>query len=104
EADPVAQYLGGCPIVRSEGTLFKLSIKHLPYSPAPLEAQVRDAVELLIDTENSGDILVFLPGAAEIHRAMRECETLARRAGLLVLPLHGSLPPKEQDRAVSPAT
>jgi ATP-dependent helicase HrpB len=26
DADPVAQYLGGCPIVRSEGTLFELSI------------------------------------------------------------------------------
>ncbi len=103
DADPVAQYLGGCPIVRSEGTRFELSIQHLPYSPEPLEAQVRDAVELLIDTEHSGDILVFLPGAAEIRRAMRECEAVARRAGLLVLPLHGSLPPKEQDRAVSPA-
>ena len=103
DADPVAQYLDGCPIVRSEGTLFELSIQHLPYSPEPLEAQVRDAVELLIDSRHSGDILVFLPGAAEIRRAMRECEAVARRAGLLVLPLHGSLPPKEQDRALSPA-
>ena len=34
---------------------------------------------------------------------MRECEAVARRAGLLMLPLHGSLPPEEQDRAVSPA-
>ena len=103
DADPVAQYLGGCPIVRSEGAMFELLIKHLPYSPEPLEAQVRHAVELLIDMEHSGDILVFLPGAAEIHRAMRECTAVAHRAGLLVLPLHGSLPPKEQDRAVSPA-
>ncbi len=107
EADPVAQYLAsggrGCPIVRSEGTRFELSIQHLPYSPAPLETQVRDAVELLIDEQHSGDILTFLPGAVEIRRAMRECEAVARRAGLLVLPLHGSLPPLEQDRAVSPA-
>ncbi len=83
DAAPVAQYLGDCPIVRSEGTQFELSIKHLPYSPKPLEAQVRDAVELLIGLEHSGDILVFLPGAAEIRRAMRECEAVARRAGLL---------------------
>ncbi len=100
---PVAQYLGDCPIVRSEGTRFELSIQHLPYSPKPVEAQVRDAVELLIGGKHSGDILVFLPGAAEIRRAMRECEAVARRGGLLVLPLHGSLPPKEQDRALSPA-
>jgi len=35
---------------------------------------------------------------------MRACEAVARRVGLLVLPLHGSLPPKEQDRALSPAS
>ncbi len=104
DAEPVAQYLDRCPIVRSEGKLFDLSIKHLPYSPEPLEAQVRNAVELLVDPEHSGDTLVFLPGAVEIRRAMRACDAVARRAGLLVLPLHGSLPPKEQDRALSPAS
>lgn len=102
DADPVAQYLD-CPTVRSEGTRFELSIQHLPYSAKPVEAQVRDAVELLIGEKHFGDILVFLPGAAEIRRAMRECEAVARRSGLLALPLHGSLPPKEQDRALSPA-
>ncbi len=104
DAGPVAKYLGGCPVVRSEGTRFELSIKHLPYSPEPLELQVRGAVELLIDAQPSGDILVFLPGAVEIHRAMRKCDAVARRAGLLMLPLHGSLPPKEQDIAVAPSS
>jgi ATP-dependent helicase HrpB len=33
---------------------------------------------------------------------MRECEAVAHRAGLIVLPLHGDLSPAEQDRAVSP--
>lgn len=103
EADPVAQFLGTCPIMRSQGSLFELTIQHLPYSPEPLEAQVRNAVELLVGSEYSGDVLTFLPGVAEIRRAMRECEALARRAGLLMLPLHGMLPPDEQDRALSPA-
>ena len=61
-------------------------------------------MELLIEAEHSGDILAFLPGAVEIRRAIRACEAVARRAGLLVLPLHGSLPPKEQDRALSQAS
>jgi ATP-dependent helicase HrpB len=103
DTDHVAQYLDGCPILRSEGQQFELSIKHLPYSPKPLEAQLTDAVELLIDEEPSGDILGFLPGAAEIRRATRECQAVARRAGLLVLPLHGDLPLAEQDRAIAPA-
>ena len=104
EADPVAEYLGRCPILRSEGRQFDLSITHLPYSPHPLEAQIRNALEILLAQGATGDILTFLPGAAEIRRAMRECEPAAHRAGLLVLPLHGSLPPEEQDRAVAPAS
>ena len=104
DADSVARYVNACPIIRSEGKVFELSIDHLPYSPEPLEVQVRNAVQLLIAQENSGDILAFLPGAAEIHRAIRECNENARRAGLLMLPLHGSLPPEEQDRAVAPAS
>jgi ATP-dependent helicase HrpB len=99
----VADYLGGCPILRSEGRLFELAIRHLPYSPKTLEAQVADALELLIAEEPSGDVLAFLPGAAEIRRAMRESQGLARSAGLLVLPLHGDLSPAEQDRAIAPA-
>jgi ATP-dependent helicase HrpB len=104
DTDHVAQYLDGCPILRSEGQQFELSIRYLPYSPKPLEAQLTDAVQLLIDEEPSGDILAFLPGAAEIRRAMRECQAAARRAGLLVLPLHGDLPLAEQDRAIAPAS
>jgi ATP-dependent helicase HrpB len=104
DTDSVTHYLGECPVIRSQGKLFEVSINHLPYSPQPLEVQVRHAVELLIAQESSGDILVFLPGAAEIHRSMRECDEAARRAGLLVLPLHGSLPPEEQDRAVTPTS
>jgi ATP-dependent helicase HrpB len=103
DAAPVARYLGGCPIVRSEGRLFDLSVQHLPYSPEPLHLQVRSAVELLLRERHAGHTLVFLPGAAEIRRTMRECETLARGAGLLVLPLHGDLSPAEQDRAVAPS-
>ena len=104
DAESVAHYLDECPIIHSKGKLFRLSISHLPYSPQPLEMQVRKALELLIAEENSGDILAFLPGAAEIRRAIRECEESARRAGLLILPLHGSLSPEEQDRAVTPGS
>jgi ATP-dependent helicase HrpB len=104
DANPVAHYLGACPILRSEGKLFDLSIRHLPYSPEPLHAQVRKAVELLVKEDSSGHTLVFLPGAVEIRRTMRECEAVARRAELLVLPLHGDLPPADQDRAVLPSS
>ncbi|MGE5645724.1 MAG: ATP-dependent helicase HrpB [Acidobacteriota bacterium] len=98
EAGPVAAYLGGCPVLRSEGRQFEISISYTPSSPAPLEEQVAAAVSTLA-RETPGDVLVFLPGAAEIRRAARACAG----SGLLVLPLHGDLSPEEQDRAVQPA-
>jgi ATP-dependent helicase HrpB len=103
DAAPVARYLGDCPVLRSEGRLFDLAIAYQPYSAAPLEKQVASALETLIAQEPAGDVLVFLPGAAEIRKTHRECQPLATRHDLLLLPLHGDLSPAEQDRAVSPA-
>jgi ATP-dependent helicase HrpB len=103
DAAPIARFLDNCPVLRSEGKLFALSITHLPYSPEPLHVQTRKALERLNTSQSSGSILAFLPGIAEIRRTMRECEAIARQAGLLVLPLHGDLSPSEQDRAVLPS-
>jgi ATP-dependent helicase HrpB len=103
EAEPVAAFLGNCPVIYSKGRAFPLTVEHLPYSPLPLEEQVRGAVERLVEGGETGGILVFLPGAAEIRRTMRACEPVARRAGRLLLPLYGDLPPAEQDRAVAPS-
>jgi ATP-dependent helicase HrpB len=103
DAGPVARYLGHCPVLRSEGRLYPLTIRNLPYSPDPLEAQVRAAAVELIREQSSGNILVFLPGAAEIRRCIRACEALTDRYGMLALPLHGDLSSAEQDRAVQPS-
>ncbi len=92
------------PLLRSEGRLFDLSITHQPYSAAAARKASRRRVRSTAEEKHKGDILVFLPGAAEIRRAARECQPLAASHGLLVLPLHGDLPPAEQDRAVSPAS
>jgi len=104
DADPIARFLDACPTVRSEGKLFDVSIKHQPYSPESLETRVNHALELLVGSKHPGDILAFLPGTAEIRRAMRECAPVARQARVLVLPLYGALSSKEQDRAISPAS
>jgi ATP-dependent helicase HrpB len=102
EAAPIAAFLGGCPTLRAPGRQFELSVEYRPSSPAPLERQVAEAVEKVVREGLDGDVLVFLPGAAEIRRAARACQPVAERAGLLLVPLHGDLPPEEQDRAIAP--
>ncbi len=101
DAAPIAVYLGQCPVLRSEGRRFDVSIEHLTRADErPLALQVEAALRRLINDGLEGDVLVFLPGAAEIRRAQTACARLAADADLLILPLHGDLPATEQDRAV----
>jgi ATP-dependent helicase HrpB len=104
DAAPIAQFLDQCTVLRSAGRRFDVLIKHLPREDErPLAMQVESALRGLLADGLHGDVLVFLPGAAEIRRAQASCAHLSSQADLLVLPLHGELPPAEQDRAVRPA-
>ena len=104
DAAPVARYLNDCPVLRSEGRRFDVKTEHLArHDERPLELLVEGAVRRLVSEGLEGDVLVFLPGAASIRRAQEACATVAARADMLVLPLHGELPASEQDAAVRPA-
>ncbi|HEX8148545.1 MAG TPA: ATP-dependent helicase HrpB [Pyrinomonadaceae bacterium] len=103
DAAPVARYLDDCPVLRSEGRRFDVSVEHLArHDERPLEVQVEAAVRRLVSEGLDGHVLVFLPGAASIRRAQAECGRVAAENDLLVLPLHGELPAAEQDAAVRP--
>jgi len=101
DVGPVTAFLGNCPALCSAGRLFDLAVEHTPYSPAPVEEQVAAALRRVV--ADPGDILVFLPGAAEIRRAARACDAIARRRNLAIVPLYGDLSPAEQDLAVDPS-
>jgi ATP-dependent helicase HrpB len=111
EAEPVRAFLAGerrrATTVRSEGRRFEVAIEHLPVAQAaeerPLERRIAAAVRQLLREEPDGDLLVFLPGAAEIRRAQAALAELPQAAGLAILPLHGDMPLDEQTRAVRPA-
>ena len=69
----------------------------------PLESQVASAIRELVRSGTKGDVLVFLPGAAEIRRAMERAAPFADEAKLLLVALHGDLSPDAQDAALQPA-
>jgi ATP-dependent helicase HrpB len=103
DAGPIASFLG-CQVLRSEGKRFDVAIEHLPApDDRKLELQVASAVRTLAAAGLDGHVLVFLPGAAEIRRALESCAKLASEHHLTLLPLHGDLSPAEQDRAVGPS-
>lgn len=101
EAGPLADFLGGCPVLVSEGRTFPVDVSYLDkVDSRPLEEQVLAALKRLAPALPEGDVLAFLPGAAEIRRAQASVADFATRHGYAVLPLHGDLPAAQQDRAV----
>jgi ATP-dependent helicase HrpB len=95
------KYLAPCVRLTSEGRTFPVDIKYLPYEPKddPCWELAAEAVASHF-SRTEGDILIFMPGAYEISRSIRE---LQARVGRLcpVYPLHGEMPAADQDRAVA---
>lgn len=97
----VADYMEA-PLLRSEGKMFDVAVEHQPKpDDRKLELQVASALRAALAGESTGDVLVFLPGAAEIRRAREACEKIAQEHDLFLCALHGELPPDEQDRAIA---
>lgn len=103
DAEPVAALLGGAPVIVSKGRAFPVETH---YAAKPVEERMEQAVARAVrDALNreEGDILVFLPGAGEIRRVQGLLSDPPAGRDVTVVPLHGSLPLAEQDRAIAPA-
>ncbi len=100
----VASLLGDAPAIRSEGRAFPVETRYLGRNPAArLEDEVVRAVRLAL-AEETGSLLVFLPGAGEIARVQGAlADRLGARPDIAITPLYGALEPAEQDRAIRPA-
>jgi ATP-dependent helicase HrpB len=94
--------LGEAPVIAAEGRAFPVETRYLGRDARPIEPQVADAISRATRSD-TGSVLAFLPGAAEIRRT----------AGLLdgrldadvdVVALYGALAADEQVRAIAPAT
>ena len=102
DSAPVAELLGGAPRLVSEGRSFPVDTRYQPLVPrAPVEAQVANAVRRVL-AEESGSLLVFLPGGGEIRRVVKMLDENLP-SGTDVVPLHGDLPQEQQDAAILPA-
>jgi ATP-dependent helicase HrpB len=103
DAEPVAAFLGGCPILRVPGRVFPVDTlyDHLPSSD-PAEYRAASAIEHALE-KHEGDLLAFFPGAGEINRAAADLSRRPLAGQPLILPLHGSLPFEEQKRVLEPS-
>lgn len=100
EADRVARHVGGAYLL-AEGRVFPVDVRYLAQGdalpdPEGIAPRVRKALDAARD--DPGDVLVFLPGKAEISACMQALEG----GPFSVLPLHGNLTLDEQRRAFGP--
>ncbi|MDF0578192.1 ATP-dependent helicase HrpB [Bradyrhizobium yuanmingense] len=99
----VARLLGDAPVVESEGRAFPVETRYLGRkADAPIERQMADAIASALRAD-SGSVLAFLPGAAEIRRTQNFLSERVQDASVEIVPLFGALDAAVQDRAIAPA-
>ncbi len=103
EGGPVARLMGNAPIITSDGRAFPVSTRHLARpEPRRLAEAVTEAVAEALAECPDGDLLVFLPGQAEIRRVEGLVAQHPLCRDVVVAPLYGDLGQEAQDRALKP--
>ena len=113
EAEPVAEYLSKAPesqpgtvetpVLHSEGISFPVEVRYLEqHDERPASEQACDVIEQIVAAGEPGDILVFMPGMGEINATIGAARSIRAGECLAFIPLHGDLPPEEQDLAFAP--
>lgn len=96
EAEKLAEFFPDSKIVEIEGRLYPVEDYFLPpEEDADLAASIDMALDEIEKLENSGDVLVFLPGEREIREIS---DSLDERRNWEILPLFGRLSGQEQQK------
>ncbi|HUA37069.1 MAG TPA: ATP-dependent RNA helicase [Candidatus Sulfopaludibacter sp.] len=94
-----------CSVLSSEGRVHPVEIEYLPHRLGPNAPPVwelaADAFRHHVRSDERGDVLVFMPGGFEINQTIEAIRHVPESKGYLLLPLHGELPPRDQDAAVA---
>jgi len=99
----VARLLDEAPVVESLGRAYPVDTRYLGRDERQrLEDRVVRAIERGL-AEETGSLLVFLPGQGEILRTAERLRERLRDPSVEIAPLYGALDPREQDRAIAPA-
>lgn len=96
EGDKLEKFLKQSTLLEIQENTHELQITYLPEENLRLEQKVLKALQkALLQT---GDILIFLPGQAEIRRCQTEIHSLKISDSFIVQTLFGDLPWEEQQK------
>jgi len=104
DAGLLQKYLDPCAVLSSSGREFPVTVEYLPKPVGgdgyPIWDLAADELER-IAPHTEGDVLIFMPGKYEIGRTIAAIRASQVSDRFVVLPLHGELPPAEQDAALA---
>jgi ATP-dependent helicase HrpB len=94
-----------CSVLSSAGRMFPVEIEYAATpgytAKRPVWEQAADAFSNYVHSGGEGDVLVFMPGGYEISQTIEAIRHTSEAKGFILLPLHGELPPRDQDAAVA---
>lgn len=105
DANRLQEYLKPCRLLESQGRTFPVDIEFAKtpgyIEKRPVWEQAASAFSDFVGGSGEGDVLVFMPGGFEISQTINAIRHADESRGFLLLPLHGELPPRDQDAAVA---
>src|SRR5436190_625853 len=105
DAARLEEYLKPCRVLESQGRTFPVEIRFAGtpnyVDKRPVWEQAAAAFGDFVNSGTGGDVLVFMPGSFEIAQTIEAIRHCDESRGFILLPLHGELPPREQDAAVA---
>lgn len=103
ETGKLSALLGNAPVITSKGRQFPIQTYFLEKPTNDrVEAKVARAIDVALK-EETGDILVFLPGTGEINRVQSLVAPTGKESKFVVLPLYGNLRQQDQDFVLRPS-
>jgi ATP-dependent helicase HrpB len=103
ETSRISDLLENAPILKSDGKLFPVEMIYTARDArTPLEPEIIRTLQRAL-REQTGSILVFLPGQAEINRVARGLSEISLGSDVSVHLLMGALELKDQRAAIAPA-
>jgi ATP-dependent helicase HrpB len=98
----LTQQLKQAPVITCKGKMFPVETRYLgSFENREFAQQVAKTIQRLLKTE-TGNMLVFLPGAGEIRRVEQQLSDLSLPQQTLITSLYGNLSPQAQDQAILP--
>ena len=104
-AGELEKYLKPCATLASAGRMFPVETEYAAQpgyvDKRPVWEQAAEAFSAYVGNGGEGDVLVFMPGGFEISQTIEAIRHTSEAKGFILLPLHGELPPRDQDAAVA---